>query len=179
VAKVEPTPAAKVEPTAPSGSIFTLEERKDGWDDVRGALKDAAKDREKPWQEVKEQYISPVSRWASVLADELRPGGGAAADTADKPQRTAAKQPEQRAVAKKAEAATEPMDKKAIVKSALATLSSVLDSAPTKQTGSARNAPAKAKEASTADLVNSGIMGGLLLGVPVSTLALLYYLATQ
>ena len=235
VAKAEPTSVAKVEPApevaaeASSTSIFTLQERKDGWDDVRGALKQAAKEREKPWQEVgarvppvtptsttlepsrarhgmfsdrvhhrrppclvvafvnaqvKEQYISPASRWASVLADEIRPGGGTAADSDDMPQRAAAKQPEQRAVARnpvarKPEAAAEPMDKKAIVKSALMTFSNVLESAPKKGTSSARKASAPPKEASSAALVNTGILGGLLLGVPATTLALLFYLATQ
>ena len=50
--------------------ILTLENREDGWDDVREALRS----REKPWQELKKSVMgiskSPAVRWAKVLSDE-------------------------------------------------------------------------------------------------------------
>merc|ERR1719310_2511988 len=55
-------------------SIFTLEERKDGWDDVRGSIKGAIKDRQGAVEALNEwnaNYVKPAARWAKVLAEEL------------------------------------------------------------------------------------------------------------
>ena len=49
--------------------LQTLEDRNDGWDDVRGAIRD----RQKPWQELKESLNDmPAVRWAKVLSAEAQ-----------------------------------------------------------------------------------------------------------
>ena len=67
------------EEEAPSSAkaIFTLEERGDGWDDVRGWVVDAKKDRAKAWDElsgsvknVNSEYIQPTARLTKVLVEE-------------------------------------------------------------------------------------------------------------
>ena len=55
-------------------SIFTLDERKDGWDDVRSSIKDAIKERAGGIQELNawnEKYIKPTTKWAKVIVEEL------------------------------------------------------------------------------------------------------------
>ena len=73
-----------------SDSPFTLQERGDGWDDVRGAIADAKKDREKPWAEIKKDYVEPaaevaqtVGAFASALGSAVGELVGAAAEAAD------------------------------------------------------------------------------------------------
>jgi len=54
--------------------IFTLETKNDGWDDVRGVVVRAKKDRSKALEEIKGKYGPPLktaSRWAKVLTEEI------------------------------------------------------------------------------------------------------------
>ena len=49
--------------------LWTLEDRDDGWNDVRTAIKD----RQKPWKELKRSVSSlPAYRWAKVFANEAK-----------------------------------------------------------------------------------------------------------
>ena len=56
--------------------ILTLEDRDDGWNDVRQAIRE----RQKPWAEFKETMSkrsksiteAPAVRWARVLSDEAQ-----------------------------------------------------------------------------------------------------------
>ena len=52
-------------------TLFTLEERDDGWNDVRQAIKTAKKDRLKAYNEINDMYIDPAKRWSKVIADEI------------------------------------------------------------------------------------------------------------
>ena len=67
--------AEETDPDAPpkilDGTLFTLEEREDGWDDVRQNIKEGIKQREKPLQEIRDMYIKPAQRWAKVLSEEI------------------------------------------------------------------------------------------------------------
>ena len=73
--------AAETTPTEESEistTPFTLEDRGDGWDDVRSALQKAKKERSGAWDELNRLYVSrgveaakTGGRWAKVLADEL------------------------------------------------------------------------------------------------------------
>jgi len=64
--QVAPITSAVSESFAP---LWTLEDRDDGWNDVRTAIKD----RQKPWKELKRSVISlPAYRWAKVFADEAK-----------------------------------------------------------------------------------------------------------
>ena len=56
-------------------TIFTMEKRGDGWDDVRDAILDAKKERVKAVETIKEKYgpgFSSAARWARVIAEEVR-----------------------------------------------------------------------------------------------------------
>ena len=50
-------------------SIFTLQDREDGWNDLRGAIKTFKKEREKPWKAIKEDYIEPTARWTNAIKE--------------------------------------------------------------------------------------------------------------
>lgn len=64
--RIAPITAAVSESFAP---LWTLEDRDDGWNDVRTAIKD----RQKPWKELKRSMTSlPAYRWAKVLANEAK-----------------------------------------------------------------------------------------------------------
>ena len=55
------------EATAVPETIFTMQERNDGWDDVRNSIKEAKKQREKPWNDIQQEYILPAKRWSSAF----------------------------------------------------------------------------------------------------------------
>ena len=61
-------PEPEVEDSKAS-DIFTLQERDDGWDDVRGSIKLAIKDRTKGWNELKDNYVAPAARWSKAIAN--------------------------------------------------------------------------------------------------------------
>ena len=61
--------ASEEPPTKDATEIFTLQDREDGWDDVRGSIKDAIKDREKPIALVREKYVEPAKRWSKAFAE--------------------------------------------------------------------------------------------------------------
>jgi len=50
-------------------TIFTLQEREDGWNDVRGAIKTGIKERTKPWQDINRDYVTPVRKWSAAIAE--------------------------------------------------------------------------------------------------------------
>ena len=59
-------------------TIFTLQERDDGWDDVRSSIKKQIKDRQQPYEDIKRDYLEPTAamlktagRWTKVLAEEV------------------------------------------------------------------------------------------------------------
>jgi len=58
--------------------ILTLQERGDGWDDVRESIKTAGKERQKPLEELKSKYLQPLQEaqiraqaTLEVLVEEL------------------------------------------------------------------------------------------------------------
>jgi hypothetical protein len=58
-------------------TIFTMQERQDGWDDVRSSIKKQIKDRRQAYDAIAENYVAPTAatlktagRWAKVLAEE-------------------------------------------------------------------------------------------------------------
>ena len=61
-------PEPESEPKQAS-DIFTLQERNDGWDDVRGSIKFAIKDRTKGWNELKDNYVEPAARWSKAFVN--------------------------------------------------------------------------------------------------------------
>jgi len=70
--------ATVAETAAKPASPFTLEERSDGWDDLRTTISKAKKERQGAWDQLNEMYISKGAeaakkggRWAKVLAEEL------------------------------------------------------------------------------------------------------------
>ena len=62
---------------APSGTMFTMDERDDGWNDVRAALQAAKKDRAKgvddlkTWVDKNSGGVKSATRWAKVLGEEF------------------------------------------------------------------------------------------------------------
>lgn len=70
-ASIAPAAEAIKDAVAP---LWTLEDRDDGWNDLRAALKD----RQKPWEELKQYFKrrpledAPAVRWARVLVDEAK-----------------------------------------------------------------------------------------------------------
>ena len=64
----EPEPIEEQQGEAKKASdILTLAERNDGWDDVRSAIKDGIKQREKPYQQIMERYVEPTKRWSKAI----------------------------------------------------------------------------------------------------------------
>ena len=64
--------------TAEPQTIFTMQDREDGWNDVRGAIRAQIDDRAKAWQQLSElgsrankQYLRPTAAVAKVLAEEV------------------------------------------------------------------------------------------------------------
>lgn len=57
------------EPEQRASDIFTLQDREDGWDDVRGSIKEAIKQREGPYNLVKEKYVEPTARWTKAAVE--------------------------------------------------------------------------------------------------------------
>lgn len=160
-------------------SIFTLDERKDGWDDVRSTIKDAIKERAGGIQELNawnEKYIKPTTKWAKVIVEELPlppvelpllPVGSATKAAASKPAAQTAK-------------ATPPDSLK---KQAFSFAAATLDAAAKKKAASPKPA-ASSSQGSTgkqvtpeaATVATANLL--LLAGVPVGTLGVLYLLAT-
>jgi len=73
VASAEPEEAAAAADPAAAESkraadIFTLEERQDGWDDVRSSIKSGIKDRSKAWNEINRDYVEPAKDLASTAS---------------------------------------------------------------------------------------------------------------
>ena len=72
IASAETTEAA--EPPAAeeaADTVFTLSPRDDGWDDLRGAIVTARKERSGAWEQLQKQYVRPVSRVAKVVVEEV------------------------------------------------------------------------------------------------------------
>jgi len=74
----EAKPEQKADPEQDRSTIFTMQDRDDGWNDVRGAIRKEIKDREKAWQQLSEYtagvndaYIKPTVRMSKVLVDEV------------------------------------------------------------------------------------------------------------
>ena len=118
--------ASEEPPTKDATEIFTLQDREDGWDDVRGSIKDAIKDREKPIALVREKYVEPAKRWSKAFAevtaetlDEVGITSGSVVPT-NLPNLKAPALPTLSAPA---------LDKKSITKSAIGSLAGVLDAA--------------------------------------------------
>jgi len=56
------------------GTIFTMEERDDGWDDVRRGVIEAKQERVKAVEQLKEKYgpgLASAGRWAKVITEEV------------------------------------------------------------------------------------------------------------
>ena len=69
VASEPSEPQSQAEFERRASDIFTLEEREDGWDDVRGGIKAAIKDRKKGYYELKDNYIDPARRYGKAIAE--------------------------------------------------------------------------------------------------------------
>lgn len=68
-----------------AADIFTLQEREDGWDDVRSGIKAAIKDRQKPYNQIMEEYVEPAKyygRFAAVVVEDLVNATGVVMPTA-------------------------------------------------------------------------------------------------
>ena len=171
-------------------SIFTLDERKDGWDDVRSTIKDAIKERAGGIQELNawnEKYIKPTTKWAKVIVEELPLPpvelplpplvGSATKAAASKP---AASKPAASKPAAQTAKATPPDSLK---KQAFSFAAATLDAAAKKKAASPKPA-ASSSQGSTgkqvtpeaATVATANLL--LLVGVPVGTLGVLYLLAT-
>ena len=165
-------------------SIFTLDERKDGWDDVRSTIKDAIKERAGGIQELNawnEKYIKPTTKWAKVIVEELPlppvelplpPVGSATKAAASKP---AASKP-----AAQTAKATPPDSLK---KQAFSFAAATLDAAAKKKAASPKPAASssggstgKQVTPEAATVATANLL--LLAGVPIGTLGVLYLLAT-
>lgn len=53
-------------------TIFTLQERADGWDDVRNSIKQAKKDRSGAWEDIQRDYLKPTAAWTKVITTEIK-----------------------------------------------------------------------------------------------------------
>ena len=148
-----------------ASDIFTLEERDDGWDDVRQSIKEAKKQRQQPWEDINRDYIGPTTRWAKVIAEEV---GGLAKGVSG----VELKAPDLKAP----ELSADPL------KVGLSVLDSIGDRRQAaKEAEAKKKADAKAKamakakpaEVSPTNALGSAANLGLLLGVPVATLYLI------
>jgi hypothetical protein len=166
-------------------SIFTLDERKDGWDDVRSSIKDAIKERAGGIQELNawnEKYIKPTTKWAKVIVEELPlppvelplpPLVGSAT-------KAAASMPAATKPAAQTAKATPPDSLK---KQAFSFAAATLDAAAKKKAASPKPAASssggstgKQVTPEAATVATANLL--LLAGVPIGTLGVLYLLAT-
>ena len=163
------------------GTIFTMEERGDGWDDVRKSIKASIRDREKAWNQIDESYVKPFRRWSVVLTTEVKqaleetPYSDAAVL---KPDLKPAFEPASKS---EASAPTAPLKEKADVTSlasqAIGVVASLVDMAAKrrKKTSVQTKVEPRDKPASDAPL-GVGISNVLLLlGVPFTTLSMIYF----
>jgi len=185
----EPSPAAEAEATAEEqpDTIFTLEDRQDGWDDVRNSIKTGIKERAggveglNAWSE---KYVAPVGRWAKVLADELP----VELPSVDLPKpslpsaealKTAAKAP----AAAFSPPATPAAPAATLKDRALGLTTTLLDAAAKQRQAAAKEAPdaapVKAKKEVSVQAATVASGNVLLLAcIPIGTLGALYLLAT-
>lgn len=166
-------------------SIFTLDERKDGWDDVRSSIKDAIKERAGGIQELNawnEKYIKPTTKWAKVIVEELPlppvelplpPLVGSAT-------KAAASMPAASKPAAQTAKATPPDSLK---KQAFSFAAATLDAAAKKKAASPKPAASSSRGSTgkqvtpeAATVATANLL--LLAGVPIGTLGVLYLLAT-
>lgn len=180
---------------APDG-IFTLEERKDGWDDVRGSIKGAIKDRQgavKALNAWNTQYVAPAARWAKVLAEELPlpsvempsvdlpsvdlPSKLTAAPSSPAPSSPASSSPAPTSPALTAKASPP----KSLKDRVLGVTTAVLDRAAKQKQEEVQvvvpTEPVKEVTAGAKTIAAANI--ALLVGVPIGTLALLWTLAVS
>jgi len=150
--------------------IFTLETKNDGWDDVRGVVVRAKKDRSKALEEIKGKYGPPLktaSRWAKVLTEEIT-GADLSLPTA------APKMAAPKIAVPKVDVPS--VDGASIQKAALSQLTAILDvqaarrkaEQEQKQEEAAKIAKKTAAAAQVSPVGAANV--GLLLGVPLITL---------
>ena len=163
----------KVVPT--EKTIFTMQDRDDGWNDVREGIREEIKQRERPLKDVQENYVQPVAKWSKVLWEEFGP------DLPDLSDLAAASNKEKLPPAKNigetlARAATPFLDV-AVAKrereqaEALAKIEAAKEAE--RKIAAKRNPVAAAAGGAAA-----GASGLALIAVPITTLAVLYALST-
>jgi len=153
--------------------ILTLEERGDGWDDVRQEIVRQKKEREKPLNELKEwneKYVAPVARWTKVIAEEVS-GAELSAPTLEAPKLSAPKLSAPKLSAPKLSVPSK-LDKKKVTKTAVRSVAGAIDRLPKKKPPPSRS-PKKKVAKSAAPEAAANVF--LLLGVPALTLLSLAY----
>ena len=159
-------------------SIFTLDERKDGWDDVRSTIKGAIKERAGGIQELNawsEKYVKPTTKLAKAIVEELP------LPPVELPLQTATKAAAPKPAASKPAAEKAPPDslKKQAFSFAAATLDAVAKkkaASPKPVASSSRGSSGKQVTPEAATVATANLL--LLAGVPIGTLGVLYLLAT-
>lgn len=180
-------PEGEEEKTAAPETIFTLQDRDDGWDDVRGSIKAAIKDREKPYQDIKENYVKPAAatvataaRWAKVLAEEL-PGVGTgiavAGDSVKAVGQAAGTGIKAAGSGLAARGKGSVSLQKSVTKSTIGLVGSVADAAAARRKAAKAKVMSKAKPKAAVSPA-AGANLALLTGVPFITLVLVALLGT-
>jgi hypothetical protein len=156
-------------------SIFTLQERDDGWDDVRASIKAARDDRKDAWDLINQEYVKPAARWSKVLAEEFLPS--------EVPQELPALQLPKIELPKPGEAAPKLSTKEVAIATTASVLDAVAAARQTKPPATKKKAPPKTSKTKSMPPKTVSPAGaasvGLLLGVPGLTLGALFLLATQ
>lgn len=176
--------AAACMETADPQTIFSLQDRDDGWNDVRAKIKAAIKDREKPYNDIKDNYIAPASenlkkagKWAKVLAEEV-PGVAIATKAAASAASSTAASAVSNAKLKAPTLKAPTVETKPLKDVAIGGLASILDAAAaSRQAELAKKATPAPKKSEPAPAAALTIF--LVAGVPVVTLTLLALLATN
>ena len=175
----EEMPVAEMDgKVVPTKTIFTMQDRDDGWNDVREGIREEIKQRERPLKDVQENYVQPVAKWSKVLWEEFGPE---LPDLPDLSDLAAASNKEKLPPAKNigetlARAATPFLDV-AVAKrereqaEALAKIEAAKEAE--RKIAAKRNPVAAAAGGAAA-----GASGLALIAVPVTTLAVLYALST-
>lgn len=161
-----------------AGTIFTLLEREDGWNDVRMAVNASKRDRAKAWGELVDwvdrasDYVRPASSWVSVIGEEVLEYTGAAEKASE--------------LRDAVTGVTNSMKEGGLQGAIVSTLSSVAAKREAKiqaiayakaEEEARAAAAAAAKRKRELPLVGAANIA-LLVGIPAATIGLLAYLAT-
>jgi len=175
-------------------TIFTLEDRDDGWDDVRNTIKTARKERIGAWEEIQRDYVKPTAAWTKVITSEIkeivvdkRPMldvDGVVTPTkqsaAPSPPPLFASRPSPPPPPAAPRQATAKAPKASFADQLMGSVASALDKAPKKQQQQAKATPPP--KASKAVDIKSGTIAtaniALLAGIPVATLIGIILIAT-